>query len=83
VVQSNSFEINRPSYPAVQLLLRYGWIVSAVAGVLPVAIGVWATIAGYPALCAIAGIFGGGFAYLLMRSYTELVAIIADMLLPK
>lgn len=71
-----------PSYPALHFLVRYGgwlaWLVTAAVA----AAGVLAWAAGHPALLA-AGLVGSAFAYLVVRSYVELVRVIVDMLLPK
>ena len=74
---------HQPRYGALNFLVRYGdWVASA-AGLIPAAAGVLAWVTGLTAAYAVAGIVGGAFLYLVMRSYVELVRVIVDMLLPK
>jgi hypothetical protein len=70
-------------YPVVDLLVRHGTLVSAVIGAAPVVFGLLATATGSSWLFLAGGIAAGAIAFLLMKSYVEVVAIIADMLLPK
>jgi hypothetical protein len=73
---------DRP-YPAVRLLRRYGnWFVLGL-GVVFLAAGAWASVAGHGAIWLFAGLAAGAFAAFLMKSYVELIRIIADMLLPR
>ncbi len=70
-------------YPTLNLIVRRGETVAAVAG-LALALGALAAfVAGAHWLVLPAGAFAGGFAWLLMRSYVELVRVMADMLIPK
>lgn len=72
-----------PTYPTLHFLVRYGdWVAAAVA-LAPALGGVLAWAAGMSVAFAAAGILGGAFLYLIMRSYVELVRVIVDMLLPK
>lgn len=73
---------DRP-YPAVRFLRRYGNWFALTLGVLLFAAGAAASLAGYGAIWVVAGLAAGGFAAFLMRSYVELIRIIADMLLPR
>lgn len=71
------------AYPVVRLLVRYGNALAiAVAAVLALS-GIWAAIAGFGWAWAPAGVLAGAFGGLIMRSYAELVRLIADMLLPR
>jgi hypothetical protein len=72
-----------PSYRALNFLVRHGDWVAALAGIVPAALGLAAWATGMPAAYGVAGMVGGAFLYLLMRSYVELVRVIVDMLLPK
>lgn len=72
-----------PKYPIIDFLVRHGHPFAIGVALLPVLAGLWLLIAGgawFYAACAIAA---GAVLYVLMKSYVELVAIIADMLLPK
>lgn len=71
------------AYRTLYFLVKHGDWVAAVVGLVTLAAGVGAWIAGASAWFAVAGVLGGGFMYLIMRSYIELVRVIVDMLLPK
>ncbi len=70
-------------YPAVRLLRRHGSWIAIGFGVVPVLAGVWASVACGNLAWLAGGIVGGAAVGFLMRSYVELVRIIADMLLPR
>ena len=72
-----------PTYGTLHFLVRYGDWVALVFAAAPVLAGVAAWMAGMSMLVAVAGVIGGLFLYLIMRSYVELVRVIVDMLLPK
>ncbi len=73
---------DRP-YPAVRLLRRHGNWFAVCFGLLFVGAGAWAAAAGHGTIWLLSGFLAGAFAAFLMRSYVELVRIIADMLLPR
>ena len=73
---------DRP-YPAVRLLRRHGNWFAIGLGLVFVAAGAWAAVAGYGAIWLLGGLVAGAFGAFVMRSYVELVRIIADMLLPR
>jgi hypothetical protein len=70
-------------YPAVRLIRRHGNWLALGFGILPVLAGLWASIALGGIAWLIGGVAAGAVAGFLMRSYVELVRIIADMLLPR
>lgn len=70
-------------YPAVRLLRRHGNWIAIAFGLLPVLAGVWAMLALGSIAALLAGLAIGAAAGFLMRSFVELVRIIADMLLPR
>ncbi len=70
-------------YPAVRLLRRYGNWIAIGFGAVPVLAGLWAMLALGGVFWLIGGVLAGGAIGFLMRSYVELVRIIADMLLPR
>ncbi len=72
-----------PTYHALYFLVRHGDWIAVVVALAPVAAGVLAWAEGMSFAFAIAGVAGGAFLYLIMRSYVELVRVIVDMLLPK
>ena len=70
-------------YPALKFLVSYGsWLAIAV-GLVPLAGAVWAVAMGCHPVWLLAGVGGGALAYLVVKSYAEMVAVIVDMLLPK
>jgi hypothetical protein len=73
----------RPTYGALYFLVRYGDWVAAVFALAPLAAGALAWVNSFSIAFLAAGIVAGAFAYLIMRSYVELVRVIVDMLLPK
>ena len=70
-------------YPAIRFIVERGNVLAIAIGVLPL-IGSVALIAlGGHWLAGVAGAVASAVVYFLMRSYVELVRVIADMLLPK
>jgi hypothetical protein len=76
-------EDSRKSYPAVHLLVDHGGLLAILIALLVPIAAVWFWFSGYGVPVLVAGIISGLLVYLLMRSYVELVRIMADMLLPK
>ena len=72
-----------PTYSTLHFLVRHGDWVAVIVALAPVVAGVLAWATGLSPIYAVAGILGGVFLYLIMRSYVELVRVIVDMLLPK
>jgi len=72
-----------PQYPVIQFLVRHGHRFAIAVALLPAAAGVTAAFSGGGLLYGLAGIIASAVLYVIMKSYVELVAIIADMLLPK
>ncbi|MEK7877729.1 MAG: hypothetical protein AAB325_16245 [Pseudomonadota bacterium] len=72
-----------PTYGTLHFLVRHGDWVAVIVALAPVVAGVLAWATGLSLVYAVAGILGGVFLYLIMRSYVELVRVIVDMLLPK
>jgi len=70
-------------YPAVRLLRQYGNWIAIGFGIVPVLAGVWAAVVCGSVAWAVGGLVAGAAVGFLMRSYVELVRIIADMLLPR
>lgn len=79
----NQVEVTNPTYHALHFLVRYGDWLAWVTALLPIFLGGWAWMTGMSIAFGIAGLVGGAFVYLIMRSYVELVRVIVDMLLPK
>ena len=72
-----------PKYPVIDFLLRHGHRFAIAVAVLPAAAGMYLAYSGWGWPLAVGGVLAGGILYVLAKSYVELVAIIADMLLPK
>ena len=70
-------------YPAVRLLRRHGNWIAIGFGIAPVLMGLWAMLALGGIGWLAGGIAAGAATGFLMRSYVDLVRIIADMLLPR
>jgi len=72
-----------PSYAALHFLVHRGNLLAILFGLVPLAGAIIAVVCGYTALLLVAGVIASAFAYLIMRSYVEMVRLIVDMLLPK
>jgi hypothetical protein len=71
------------AYPVVRLLIKHGTVLAIAVGVALATAGIWAALAGFGWPWVLAGVLTGAFAGLMIRSYVELVRLIADMLLPR
>lgn len=72
-----------PNYPIIHFLVRHGHRFAIAVALLPVVVGAWLALAGWGWPYGAGGIVAGAILYVIMKSYVELVAIIADMLLPR
>ena len=70
-------------YPIIKLIVERGDLLAAAIGALPLLGGLALLVLGVHWFALVAGAVGSAVAYFLMRSYVELVRVIADMLLPK
>jgi len=70
-------------YPTIKLIVERGNLLAIVIALLPLAGGIAAVVLGMHWLLLIAGAVSAAVVYLLMRSYVELVRVMADMLIPK
>jgi len=70
-------------YPTIKFIVERGNVLAAVIALLPLVGAVTLFGFGVHWLILTAGIVAAAVVYLLMRSYVELVRVIADMLLPK
>ena len=70
-------------YPALKLIVERGNLLAAAIGVLPLFGAIALVALGAHWFAVIAGAVAAAVVYFLMRSYVELVRVIADMLLPK
>ena len=72
-----------PNYPVINFLVRHGNRFAVAVALIPVVAGLAMAYTGWGWPCAVGGIVAGAVLYVIAKSYVELVAIIADMLLPK
>jgi hypothetical protein len=70
-------------YPTLKLIVERGEILALVVAVLPAMGGIAVTLLGAHWVAAAAGLLVAGVVFVLLRSYVELVRVIADMLIPK
>ncbi len=70
-------------YPAIKLIVERGNLLAALIGLLPLAGAIVLVVCGVHWIVLIAGAVATAVVYLLMRSYVELVRVMADMLIPK
>jgi hypothetical protein len=70
-------------YPIIKLIVERGDLLAIAIGVLPLLGAIVLVAFGFHWLFAVAGLVATAVVYFLMRSYVELVRVIADMLLPK
>ena len=71
-------------YPTIRLLIERGNLLAVVIALLPLCAAV-AAVAGvaWHWLALIAALIAGAVVYLLLKSYVELVRVMADMLIPR
>ena len=70
-------------YPTLKLIVERGELLAIVVGVLPLVGALTLLGFGMHWLVVVAGAVAAVVVYLLMRSYVELVRVMADMLIPK
>jgi len=70
-------------YPAIKLIVERGNLLAVVIALLPFAGGLALFSLGTHWFAVLAGAIAAAVVYLLMRSYVELVRVMADMLIPK
>jgi 4-hydroxybenzoate polyprenyltransferase len=70
-------------YPTIKLIVERGGLIAAAIAILPLLGGAVLLLLGVHWFALAAGAVAAGVAYFLMKSYVELVRVIADMLLPK
>ncbi len=70
-------------YPMLRLIERYGGWLAVFLALVPPAAAIWAMALGWHWGWLAAGLGGGALAFVLVRSYVELVRVMIDMLLPK
>lgn len=76
-------DLKLPSYPVVTFLVARGGIVAMLAGLLPLAAAAWIVAAGGSPAFIAGGLVAGGAVWLFVRSYVEVLRILADALMPR
>ena len=71
------------TYPAIHFLVRHGHALALTIAVAIVLSGIAATLRGWGWAWLPAGLLVGSLAYLIFRSYAEIVQVIAETLLPR
>lgn len=71
------------SYPTIKLIVEHGNAIAVLIGLLPLAGAIALVAFGLHWMILIAGAVTAAVVYFLLRSYVELVRVMADMLLPK
>jgi hypothetical protein len=74
---------SEPYYPAIGFLVRFGGPFAIVLGLTPLLAAAIAMVLGGPWWIMPVAIIVAGVLFLLVRSYVEMVRIIADTLLPR
>jgi hypothetical protein len=72
-----------PKYPMINFLVRYGGLCALVIALVPPVAGLYLMIRGGDWLVLAGGIVAGVVTYGLLKSYSELVELMSDMLMPK
>ena len=70
-------------YRAIRFLVRHGEQLARVIGAAICIAGIAAALGGWGWGFALAGVLAAPLAYLLFRSYAEIVQVIAETLLPR
>lgn len=69
-------------YPAIRFVLRYGNTIAALTGAAVVLLGIWGWLEGLGWLWGVVLVLAGLLGFLVLRTFTELVDVVADTLLP-
>ena len=70
-------------YPTIKLIVEKGDTIARVVGVLPAIGGLALLLLGAHWFAVPVGVVTSAVLFFIMKSYVELVRVIADMLLPK
>jgi len=71
-------------YPTIRLIIERGNLLAVVIALLPLCAAIAATAGiAWHWLALGAGLISGAIIYLLLKSYVELVRVMADMLIPR
>jgi hypothetical protein len=70
-------------YPTIKLIVEKGDTIARVIAALPLLGAIGLVLLGVHWAALLGGVAAAGVLFFLMKSYVELVRVIADMLLPK
>ena len=71
------------AYPTIKFIVERGNLLAVAIGLLPLLGGIALLLLGVHWFALVGGAVAAAVVYFLMKSYVELVRVIADMLLPK
>jgi hypothetical protein len=72
-----------PSYPMITFLVRHGAICALVIALLAPIAGIYFLLTGAGWIAPVIGVIAGVILYGFLKSYSEMVSLMADMLMPK
>lgn len=72
-----------PTFPALHFLVKHGNAIALLLALSMPIIGIWVWAIGRSPASIAGGVIAGAFGYLIMRSYVDLVRLVADAMLPK
>lgn len=72
-----------PRYPTIRFIVAWGWLLTAIAAISPLVIGLWAVLSGYPAIWLGVAVVAAVLVWLLVKSYVEVLGILSDTLMPR
>jgi len=70
-------------YPMLDLIVRYGRPAAAAVGGLGFVLALWLALPALGWAALVPAALAGGLAFVVAKSYVELVVLITDMLLPR
>ena len=71
------------TYPTIKFFLRNGEALAWIVGLVIALVGVWGTYVSKDWFCVAGGLFGGWLGLMIMRCCREVLALIADTLMPQ
>ncbi len=72
-----------PSYPAIRFIATQGNRLALAVAIVPVLLGLWALTTGWSWPWLGLGLGAGAVLWLILRSYAEVLRILADTLMPR
>lgn len=72
-----------PAYPAIRFITQWGDALAILVALACVVVGFYLTWLGFAWPVAVAGVAAGLILWLVLRSYVEVLRILADTLMPR